>query len=77
MFMMNVDTHSAMISSDVSSSGCPFGTTGETARTEHGWLQHPIMARRMASHLCLAAGVMLIFVVIWIHDGHVLAVYSS
>jgi hypothetical protein len=31
----------------------------------------------MASRLCLAAGVMLIFVAIWIHDGRVLAGYSS
>ena len=31
----HVDTHSAMISSDVSSSGCPFMTAGETVRTEN------------------------------------------
>ena len=35
VFMMNVDTRSAMLSSDVSSSGCPFRTAGETVRTEN------------------------------------------
>ena len=35
IFVLNVDMHLAMISSDVSSSGCPFRTAGETVRTEN------------------------------------------